>query len=165
MLEAGIAQPNNNPFTSPVVFVKKKDHTWRLCVYYRALNKITIKDKYSIPIIDELLEELEGAAIFSKIDLRASYHQIRMVSENVVKTTFRTHNGHYDFLVMPLGLSNAPATFQSLMNDIFWDYLRKFILVFFDNILIYSKSMADHLLHLRSVFDILHAHKLVAKKK
>jgi hypothetical protein len=133
-------------------------------VNYRALNAITIKDAYPIPMVDELLDELHGVRFFSKLDLRSGYHQVRMNAADVEMMAFRTHDGMYEFLVMPFGLSNAPAMFQALMNDVLRPFLHHFVLVFFDDILIYNSSWAEHLQHVRAVLTMLHQHHLLVKR-
>ncbi|KAJ0694286.1 putative nucleotidyltransferase, Ribonuclease H [Helianthus annuus] len=163
LLDKGFIKPSVSPWGAPVLFVKKKDGSMRMCIDYRELNKLTVKNRYPLPRIDDLFDQLQGASWFSKIDLRSGYHQLRVREEDVPKTAFRTRYGHYEFLVMSFGLTNAPAAFMDLMNRVCRHMLDKYVIVFIDGILIYSRSEAEHASHLRDVLETLRKEKLYAK--
>ncbi|KAL5548506.1 hypothetical protein UlMin_003737 [Ulmus minor] len=163
LLDKGFIRPSHSPWGAPVLFVKKKDGMLRMCIDYRELNKVTVKNKYPLPRIDDLFDQLKGAAVFSKIDLRSGYHQLKIKEDDIPKTAFRTRYGHYEFLVMSFGLTNAPAAFMNLMNRVFKEYLDKLVIVFIDDILIYSKNQEEHMEHLRIVLRTLKEHQLYAK--
>ena len=163
MVKKGFVRPSTSPWGAPVLFVKKKDGSMRLCIDYRELNKVTIRNKYPLPRIDDLFDQLQGAKVFSKIYLRSSYHQLRVHDEDVSKTAFRTRYGHFEFLVTPFGLTNAPTAFMNLMNMIFRPYLDQFVIVFIYDILIYSGSGEEHAKHLRIFLQTLREHRLYAK--
>ncbi|KAJ9558183.1 hypothetical protein OSB04_012797 [Centaurea solstitialis] len=163
LLDKGFIRPSTSPWGAPVLFMKKKDGTMRMCIDYRELKKVTVKNKYPLPRIDDLFDQLQGAKFFSKIDLRSGYHQLKVREEDIPKTAFRTRYGHYEFLVMSFGLTNAPAAFMDLMNRVCKPYLDKFVIVFIDDILIYSKTAEEHGEHLRKVLEMLKREQLYAK--
>ncbi|KAL0551864.1 hypothetical protein IC582_010953 [Cucumis melo] len=163
LLDKGFIRPSVSPWGTPVLFVKKKDGSMRLCIDYRELNKVTVKNRYPLSRIDDLFDQLQGATVFSKIDLRSGYHQLRIKEEDVPKTAFRSRYGHYEFIVMSFGLTNAPVVFMDLMNRVFREFLDTFVIVFIDDILIYSKTEAEHEEHLRMVLQTLRDNKLYAK--
>ncbi|GKB22061.1 putative reverse transcriptase domain-containing protein [Tanacetum coccineum] len=161
--DKGFIRPSSSPWGAPVLFVKKKDGSFRMCIDYRELNKLTVKNRYPLPRIDDLFDQLQGSSIYSKIDLRSGYHQLRVREQDISKTAFRTRYGHYEFQVMPFGLTNAPAVFMDLMNRVCKPYLDKFVIVFIDDILIYSKDEREHEEHLKAILELLKEEKLYAK--
>ncbi|GKB08736.1 putative reverse transcriptase domain-containing protein [Tanacetum coccineum] len=163
LMDKGFIRPSSSPWGAPVLFVKKKDGSFRMCIDYRELNKLTVKNRYPLPRIDDLFDQLQGSSIYSKIDLRSGYHQLRVREEDIPKTAFRTRYGHYEFQVMSFGLTNAPAVFMDLMNRVCKPYLDKFVIFFIDDILIYSKSKKEHGKHLRQTLKLLKKEELYAK--
>ncbi|GKE20769.1 putative reverse transcriptase domain-containing protein [Tanacetum coccineum] len=161
--DKGFIRPSSSPWGAPILFVKKKDGSFRMCIDYRELNKLTVKNRYPLPRIDDLFDQLHGSSIYSKIDLRSGYHQLRVREQDISKTAFRTRYGHYEFQVMPFGLTNAPAVFIDLMNRVCKPYLDKFVIVFIDDILIYSKDKKKHEEHLKEILELLKKEKLYAK--
>ncbi|GJS51339.1 reverse transcriptase domain-containing protein [Tanacetum coccineum] len=161
--DKGFIRPSSSPWGAPVLFVKKKDGSFRMCIDYRELNKLTVKNRYPLPRIDDLFDQLQGSQFFSKIDLRSGYHQLRVHEDDIPKTAFRTRYGHFEFTVMPFGLTNAPAVFMDLINRVCRSYVDNFVIVFIDDILIYSKTQEEHVEHLRLVLELLKKEKLYAK--
>ncbi|GJS43150.1 putative reverse transcriptase domain-containing protein [Tanacetum coccineum] len=161
--DRGFIRPSTSPWGAPVLFVKKKDGSFRMCIDYRELNKLTVKNRYPLPRIDDLFDQLQGSSVYLKIDLRSGYHQLRVRDEDIHKTAFRTRYGHYEFQVMPFGLTNAPAVFMDLMNRVCKLYLDKFVIVFIDDILIYSHNEEEHANHLRIILELLKKEKLYVK--
>ncbi|GKA03627.1 putative reverse transcriptase domain-containing protein [Tanacetum coccineum] len=159
----GFIRPSSSPWGAPVLFLKKKDGSFRTCVDYIELNKLILKNRYPLPRIDDLFDQLQGSSVYSKVDLRSGYHQLRVQEEDIPKTAFRTRYGHYEFQVMPFGLTNAPAVFIDLMNRVCKLYLDKFVIVFIDDILIYSKSKQEHEEHLKLILELLKKEELYAK--
>ena len=162
-MDKGFIRPSVSPWGASVLFVKKKDGTLRMSIDYRQINKVTVKNKYPLPRIEDLFDQLRGASVFSKIDLRSGYYQLRVKEIDVLKTAFRTHYSHCEFLLTPFRLTNAPAAFMDFMNRVFHPYLDPFVVVFIDDILVYSKDAQEHEHHLRIVLQILRENQLFAK--
>ncbi|GJX18295.1 putative reverse transcriptase domain-containing protein [Tanacetum coccineum] len=163
LADRGFIRPSTSPWGAPVLFVKKKDGSFKMSINYRELNKLTVKNRYPLPRIDDLFDQLQGLSVYSKIDLRSGYHQLRVRDKDIPKTAFRTRYEHYKFQVMPFGLTNAPAVFMDLMNRVCKPYLDKFVIVFIDDILIYSRNKEEHVNHLRIILELLRKEKLYAK--
>nr|GFB30949.1 putative reverse transcriptase domain-containing protein [Tanacetum cinerariifolium] len=163
LFDKGFIRPSSSPWGAPFLIVKKKDGSFWMCIDYRELNKLTLKNRYPLPRIDDLFDQLQGSSVYSKIDLRSGYHQLRVREEDVPKTAFKTRYGHYEFQVMPFGLTNAPAVFMDLMNRVCKPNLDKFVIVFIDDILIYSKDEKKHEEHLKAILELLKKEELYAK--
>ncbi|GJU24461.1 putative nucleotidyltransferase, ribonuclease H [Tanacetum coccineum] len=161
--DKGFIRPSSSPWGATVLFVKKKDRSFRMCIDYHELNKLIVKNRYPLPRIDDLFDQLQGSSIYSKIDMRSGYHQLRVLEQDIPKMACRTRYGHYEFQVMPFGLTNAPAVFMDLMNRVCKPYLDKFVIVFIDDILIYSKSKKEHEEHLKAILELLKKDQLYAK--
>ncbi|GJU62280.1 putative reverse transcriptase domain-containing protein [Tanacetum coccineum] len=160
LTDKGFIRPSSSPWGATVLFVKKKDGSFRMCIDYQELNKLTVKNRYPLPRIDDLFDQLQGSSVYSKIDLRSGYHQLRVREEDIPKTAFRTCYGHYEFQVMPFGLTNAPAVFIDLMNRVCKPYLDKFVIVLSDDILIYSRNKKEHEEHLKAILKLLKKEEL-----
>ncbi|GKC35195.1 putative reverse transcriptase domain-containing protein [Tanacetum coccineum] len=161
--DKGFIRPSSSPWGASVLFVKKKDGSFWMCIDYRELNKLTVKNRYPLPRIDDLFDQLQGSSVYSKIDLRSGYHQLRVREQDIRKTAFRSWYGHYEFQVMPFGLTNAPAVFMDLMNRVSKPYMEKFVIVFIDDILIYSKNKEEHEEHLKAILELLKKEELYTK--
>nr|CAD1829916.1 unnamed protein product [Ananas comosus var. bracteatus] len=165
LLDAGFIRPSKAPYGAPVLFQRKSDGSLRLCIDYRALNKVTVKSKYPIPLVADLFDQLGGAKFFTKLDLRSGYYQVRIAEDDEKKTACVTRYGAYEFLVMPFGLTNAPATFCTLMNKLFHPYLDRFVVVYLDDIVVYSNTLEEHVEHLRTIFQVLRENQLYVKRE
>jgi hypothetical protein len=163
LLSKGFIRPSSSPWGAPTLFVDKNDGSRRMCVDYRSLNEVTIKNKYPLPRIEDLFDQMRGAKVFSKIDLRSGYHQLKIRMEDIPKTAFTSRYGLYEFTMMSFGLTNAPAYFMYLMNKVFMEYLDRFVVVFIDDILVFSRNEGEHEEHLRLVLQKLREHQLYAK--